>query len=869
MAPGADGPGPDVGPVRRRPAMPHPARVLALVAALAVGGAARPAATQTAPPRPPSGGPSEPGGAEVVWSGAPLADALYELSELTGIELVFALRLVREVRVSGRYRVTDDPDRALRYLLRDTGVRAERIRHGQYVLIREPLNVREGDGREAYTGTLDGRVVDAETGAPLWGAHVWLVDLGLGDVAAETGAFAVPDLPTGTYAVRVSHVGYRAVRLELDVFPDSPRLPPTLRLQPEPVQTPDAAVVAGPAPPGPTPGMTDLGARQAAAVPYALGEGDLAATLSWLPGLSRTGGASGALVVRGADPSRTHYVRDGVPLYEPWHAFGLFSAFQPEALARVRFHRGSLPAPLGGGLAGVLDVETTDALAGDSTRVVGLGAVAARAVADVGVGRAVGVHVGVRRSTLGALLRPGLRLDGGALVLDPTGGRVPGGPAPTVSFDDAAVKVSARLGPQARLDLAGTVGRDDVGADLPGDLRRMAYGWRTSTLSARYRALYRSRTYLTATAYRSGHQAHERRVGRGGAAEAGQGLADVGASVGVEHVRSLRHEVEAGVQVAARRVTGHAGGGAAPDQRATELAAYAVDTWRPTRAWQLQLGLRAEAVATDRGARASLSPRVFARWSPDARLVVRGGVSRQTQAVHRLRGAAGRYDLAASRWALAGGAVPTAVAWQGGVGAEWAPSARVALSADLYARRSTGLLEPVAPAAEDPGVDLGALLARYPPHEGRAAGVELAARYLRGPWTWGLSGALARADVRPEPAGAGGGGAWRPSRYGRPVTLGVLAEHRGGPFTTAVRVDVESGLVRADGARDGVEVRASAAVGAGLSAFGLRWTALAQVTARPVGADPAPPAFVADGLPLATDARGLPALPLVSLTARW
>ena len=841
--------------------MPHPARVLALVAALAVGGGV--CAAQTAPPRPGAAGGV--GEAELTWEAAPLADALYDLAEATGLELVFASRLVREVRVSGRYRVTDDPDRALRLLLRGTGVRAERIRHGQYVLIREPLNVQEGDGREAYTGTLDGRVVDAETGEPLWGAHVWLVDLGLGSVATETGAFAVPDLPTGTYAVRVSHVGYRAVRLELDVFPDSPRLPPTLRLQAETIETPDAAVTAGPEQPGAAPGMTDLGARQAAAIPYALGEGDLAATLSWLPGLSRTGGASGALVVRGADPSRTRYVRDGVPLYEPWHAFGLFSAFQPEALARVRFHRGSLPAPLGGGLAGVLDVETTDALAGDTTRVLGLGAVAARAVADVPLGGAVGVHVGLRRSTLGVLLEPGLRLDGGALVLDPMGGRAPDGPAPTVSFDDAAVKLSARLGEQARLDVSGTLGRDNVGIDLgAAGLGRMAYGWRTTTLSARYRALYGSRTYLTATAYRSGHGAREERVGPSGVLGVDQDLTDRGVSVGVEHVRSLRHEVEVGVQVAARSVVGHAPGGAVPDQQATEVDLYIMDTWRPAPAWQLQPGLRAEVVASGADVRPSLSPRVFARWSPSDRLVVRGGLSRETQAVHRLRGSAGRYDLAASRWALAGGAVPLAVAWQGGAGAEWAPTSRVALSADVYARRSSGLLEPTARALSDPGVDLAGLLRRYAPHVGRAAGVELAARYLRGPWTWGLSGAVARTEVRPET-----GGPWRSSRYGRPLTLGVLAERRGGAVTTALRVDVESGLVRPDGTREGAEVRASAAIGAGLTALGLRWTALAQVTARPFGADPAPPATAADGLPLATDARGLPALPLVSLTARW
>ena len=804
----------------------------------------------------------------------PLADALYELAETTGLELVFALRLVQDVRVTGRYQVTDDPDRALRLLLRGTGVRAERIRRGQYVLLREPLNVRPDDGPESYTGTLDGRVVDAERGVPLWGAHVWLVDLGLGDVVGPDGTFAVPDLPTGRYVVRVSHVGYRPVRLELDVFPDSPRLPPTVRLQAQAVESPDADVVAGPPEPGPVPGMTELGAKQAAAVPYALGEADLAATLSWLPGLSRTGGASGALVVRGADPHRTRYVRDGVPLYEPWHAFGLFSAFQPEAMGRVRFHRGSLPAPLGGGLAAVLDIETTDALAGDTARTAGLGAVAARLVADLPLGERTGVHIGLRQSTLGVLLAPRLRAEGDVWVLDPTGGhRFDPGPRPSVVFSDATVKLSRSLGRFSRIDVTSTHGRDAVGVELPapGDGPRGTrdYGWETHTLSARYRGLHGSRTFVTALAYQSGHDAREARqlAGDALAAELDQELIEVGASVDVDYFQSLRHQVRGGVQVASRALNGQVseeGATGRGRQRGGELAAYVMDTWKPSSSWQVQPGLRAEAVLDGSTvAHFALSPRLFARWAPvEDRVVVRGGVSRQTQAVHRLRGrAAGRYALAASRWLLADQEVPIASAWQAGLGAEWAPSTATAISIDVYARTSTGLLEPTARAGEV-GVDPAALLAAAPAHRGRAAGVEVATRHTRGPWTVGLSGALAQAEVRlPR-------GAWRASRYSRPLTLGLLAERRRGPLSAAFRLDLESGLAGPDGARDPVEVRASAAVGASTRLLGARWTALAQATARTrpavgtrVGADV--------GLPLATDARGLPAFPVVSLSARW
>ena len=827
--------------------------LVAALTALAVGGGVR------AQPVP------DP--AELAWTNVPLSQALYELAEATGLELVFAIRLVEDVRVYGRYRVTDDPDRALRLLLRGTGIRAERIRSGQYVLIREPPNVTAEveTAREAYTGTLDGRVVDVETGVALPGAHVWLIDLGLGDVVAADGAFAVPNLPTGRYVVRVSHVGYRPVRLELDVFPDSPRLPPTIRLQQVTVEVPDADILAGPAPPGPTPGMTEIGTRQAAAIPYALGETDLAATLSWLPGLGRTGGASGALVVRGADPHRTRYVRDGVPLYEPWHAFGLFSSFQPESLGRVRFHRGSLPASLGGGLAAVLDVETTDALAGDTLRLAGLGAVAGRALADIALGDRVGLHLGAQRSTLGALLRPTLRLEGNAWILDPTGGSVLEAGRPSVSFGDAEAKLSVRLD-GGQVDVSASVGGDDLEVALPVERGARDYAWRTHTASARLRALVGARTFVTLQAYRSGHGMTERRT-EPVRVEAEQALTENGVVLDVDHFRSLRHQVRGGIQIASRAVDGVQPRGSASvgEQRVLEAAAYLEDTWRPGGGWQLQPGLRAEIRSS--GGQASsvdLSPRLFARWAADEdRLVVRAGVSRQTQAVHRLRGQiGGRYQLATSRWLLADGEVPISRAWQVGVGTEWAATDHLAFSADLYARRSRSLLEPLEPGRPVEAVAPPDLIAAFPRHRGRAHGLEVAARYQASRWTVGLSGALARAQVRRE------GGAWRPSTYDRPVSVGVLAQRRWGPWTAALRLDLESGLARPGGGRDGLQVRASGAVGATTAWRGLQLSALAQATARPPTSRPASVPMDA-GLPLATDARGLPGWPVVTVSARW
>ena len=789
---------------------------------------------------------------DVVWTDAPLAEALYELSERSGLELVFALRLVEGTRVSGRWARGTSPDEALRRLLRGTGVRAERIRTGQYVLIREPINVTVGveDGPEAYTATLEGRVVDASTGVPLWGAHVWLVDVGLGDVVDAAGGFAVPGLPTGEYAVRISHVGYEPVRVSLSVFPESARLPPTVRLAPLPVATGTAEVTAPPADPGPVPGTIDLAARQPAVLPLALAEADLAATLDWLPGLNRTGTGGGPVVIRGADPHRTRTLRDGVPVYGPWHAFGLVSTLHPETLSRVRLHRGAMPASLGGALA-VLDTETTDA-ARDTTLAAGVSLLSARVLADVPVGARAGLHVAARRSTLGLALGPDERAEHGLRVARPIGGLAE---TPDLAFDDLEVKATARVGQTGRASLGGSVSRDRYTGG------GAVHTWRGQTASARVRGLVGQRAAADVRLYASDHAA-ERALPGAPAPERRAMIAEAGLALDVDRFVSLEHDVEFGVSVARRR-------GAAAGADHTESVAYALDTWTPSDAWTVQPGLRLTRIAHDAGGRAFLSPRLYAeRRAADGRFRVRAGVGRQVQPVQALvRRYGGRYDAALAGWALAGASlghgdrVPVLGSWQSGAGVEWAPTEAVAFGVDGYVRRSEGLLEQdVTPAAADAG---------FAVHDERAAGLEAAARLDAGPWTVGLSGALARSEVQAAATPDRQAGPWRAARYDRALSGGVLAERRTERTTLAVRLDAESGLPRPDGSRTPASLRAGVAAGIGFSALGADWNALAQVELR-ARAPRAPFA----GTPFAdaslvADLDGLPALPLVSLSARW
>ncbi|MEL7361665.1 MAG: carboxypeptidase-like regulatory domain-containing protein, partial [Bacteroidota bacterium] len=202
----------------------------------------------------------------------PLRQALDELAEQAGIDLVYADRLVEGFVTDGGW-AGDDPEVGLAALLAETGLRAERVRRGQYVLIALPPGTPEDEDPEALRGTLEGSVVDAETGETLPGAHVFLEDLGLGAITTSTGDFAVPDLPTGEYRVRVSYVGYRTVALALSVFPESPALPTVIRLRPQPFEATSVVVETGLEPEA-VPGASVVRPEEAA-LPSFLGEADL------------------------------------------------------------------------------------------------------------------------------------------------------------------------------------------------------------------------------------------------------------------------------------------------------------------------------------------------------------------------------------------------------------------------------------------------------------------------------------------------------------------------------------------------------------------------------------------------------------------
>lgn len=86
------------------------------------------------------------------------------------------------------------------------------------LLLIAPLSADPAYG-QAQTGTISGRVANQQD-APLAGAQLLLEEIGRGTLSRADGTYTIREVPTGTYTLRVTYIGYRseAVTVTVRVF---------------------------------------------------------------------------------------------------------------------------------------------------------------------------------------------------------------------------------------------------------------------------------------------------------------------------------------------------------------------------------------------------------------------------------------------------------------------------------------------------------------------------------------------------------------------------------------------------------------------------------------------------------------------------
>ena len=636
-------------------------------------------------------------------------------------------------------------------------------------------------------GTVSGTIVDAATSLPLPDASVALEprEPGRPRRSARTdaaGRYTFAGLEPGGYRLRVQRIGYQSTALEVELQGGAdPTVSVGLTVQP--VALPPVRVNAAPAAAAAAESYARTadddvqGEHRVAAerqrqrlhassdvrsITHAdveegvtLGETDLFRALQRLPGVGAGDEYAAELWTRGARWDQTRIFFDGLPLFNPLHGLGTFSAVNADAVGAAFLHPGVQPATLGGATAGVLDLRSRRGGSGGALAGVGeLSLLSARLALDgeVADGRDAWMIAG-RRSYLDLLTRAA---DG--LVDDEF--------YTPYSFRDVAARYDRRLGGGRTLEASGLFSRDRLAGVIPDVVDGGRGAWGSDAARTTLRTPFRG----LETAHTLGISRFRSRLRTNPADTSGQYSAPsvLPSSNRVTHLElsgeasprssgSAPAPWRAGYALVSERV-GFRGfllnreyipnRPGDPTVLAGSLAWAALwgeRRWRPFTGLSVEGGMRIEAgPSVKNGGAVRLAPRVAARYQVDPALSLSAGLGRSFQYLQAVAPAgipAVREHPSEYAYALAGSTVPAIRADIATLGAErWLGTDWLG-SATAYLRLTRGMAVP------DPTP--GSLLDRpiYVDGEGRADGVELSVRRLAGRWTASAAYSLARSTV--------------------------------------------------------------------------------------------------------------------------
>ena len=367
------------------------------------------------------------------------------------------------------------------------------------------LPAQSGPGGANAQGSVAGTVVAAAGGLPIGGAVVVLESasdasvvtpssgafLGRSLIAVtdQDGAYRFASLSPGTYRLVVRHLGFRPAVLQVDVTQPVPfRVSVAMQVLPIRLEAMDtratpATPYARTMAPNDERRWARLGAEQfrterflegdAAVLTHSdvveavtLGETDLFRAVQRLPGVSTRDDFTASLWTRGAQWSETRVYFDGLPLFNPVHAIGVFAGVNPDAVGTASFHPGVRPIAIGEGAAGVLNVSSRRPATPGFAALGELSVISARGAVDwASKGGRTSAMFAARRSYVDLVTR--LAESRGA----DSGTYIP------YAFYDLTARVDADLGRGFGVELSGLLEQDHVADAVPGLLRPTTGRW--------------------------------------------------------------------------------------------------------------------------------------------------------------------------------------------------------------------------------------------------------------------------------------------------------------------------------------------------------------------------------------------------------
>lgn len=207
---------------------------------------------------------------------------------------------------------------------------------------------------------INGMVRDAANGETIPYANVVLRETPWGDATDDNGYFVIPQIPDGSYTVRVMMMGYGIADRQITIGGGK-----TMTLDFQLSQSViEGETIVKTAERERFERQIETSKIQMSQQEFekapAFVEADVFRAIQLLPGVVAQSDFSSALYIRGGNPSENMILLDDVRVYNPYHFGGVFSTFNTDAIKNVDVSLGGFPAQYGNAASSVISVTNKD-----------------------------------------------------------------------------------------------------------------------------------------------------------------------------------------------------------------------------------------------------------------------------------------------------------------------------------------------------------------------------------------------------------------------------------------------------------------------------------------------------------------------------
>ncbi len=209
-------------------------------------------------------------------------------------------------------------------------------------------------------GILRGFVADSLTGEALPYANIVIKELNRGATTDNRGYFVIASLPYKRISVIVSFIGYTSKTFSQFIEPNKVNeikaqlVSSSIQLRAietvgERVNKENELDLS----------LKKITIRDLETLPKGV-ELDIFRSIQSLSGVQTGGDVSARYYVRGSASNENLVQIDNAPVYNPFHALGIFSSLDPDIISSMEFYKGGFPAEFSNRLSSVLKVVTKD-----------------------------------------------------------------------------------------------------------------------------------------------------------------------------------------------------------------------------------------------------------------------------------------------------------------------------------------------------------------------------------------------------------------------------------------------------------------------------------------------------------------------------